>query len=100
MDFGTWLAAKRREAGVTLRELAKKSGLSLPYVAGLERGTSEEPPLKTCKGLARALSIDWAEMWQRSFTARLKKWLKRQGYSVTSEAELLDLVKKIESISR
>ena len=50
--------------------------------------------------MARALDLNWEEVWQRSFAARLKRWLKREGYSAIPEAELLDLVKRIESASR
>ncbi len=98
MDFGVWLAQQRRQAGLTLRELANKSGLSFPYVAGLERSTSEPPPLRTCKALARGLNLGWQEIWQLSFAARLKKWLKREGCSKISDSELQELVKKIQAI--
>jgi transcriptional regulator with XRE-family HTH domain len=100
LDFGTWLAKWRQQAGMTQRALAKKCSLSPPYVANLERNTSEPPPLKTCKALARALGIGWDEIWQHSFAARLKRWLKREGYSGIPEADLLDLIKRIESASR
>ena len=85
---------------MTLRDLAKRSSLSLPYVAGLERGTSDAPPMKTCKALARALGINWEEAWQHSFAARFKRWLQREGYAEIPEADLLDVIKKIESTSR
>ena len=100
MDFGAWVAARRSESGMTVRQLAKKCGLSAPYITTIERNTAEPPPLKTCKALARALGISGEEMWQRSFASRLRRWLKREGYSVISEADILELVKKIESISR
>ena len=100
LNFGAWMAEKRKTAGLTLRELSKRSKLSLPYVAALERGTSEAPPLQTCKELARALGVGWEDMWQYSFSSRLRKWLKREGYSEISEAELLDLVRRIESVRK
>jgi transcriptional regulator with XRE-family HTH domain len=90
----------RRASGMTVRELAKKSGLSAPYITTIERNTSEPPPLTTCRAVARALGVSCEEMWQRSFAVRLKRWLKREGYSVMSDADLLDIVKKIESVSR
>ena len=100
MNFGTWLAKRRLESGITQRALAKNCGLSPAYVANLERNTSEPPPLQTCKALARALGEDSEEIWNRSFAARLSKWLKREGYVGIPEADLRDLVKKIDSISR
>ena len=83
-----------------MRALAKKCGLSPPYVANLERNTSEPPPLKTCKVLARGLGIGWEDVWEHSFAARLKRWLKREGYGSIAEPELLDLLKKIQSANR
>lgn len=100
MDFGSWLDEKRREANLTLRELAKKSGLSLPYVAGLERGTSEAPPLRTCKALARALGMQPDEIWHRAFAARIEKWLKREGFSRISREALLEISKRIEDADK
>jgi transcriptional regulator with XRE-family HTH domain len=97
LDFGPWLAQKRQEARITQRQLATRSGLSAGYLALLEKGTSEPPPLKTCKRLAVALGIDWNEAWQIAFATRLRTWLKRQGYLGVPEADLLDIAKRIES---
>jgi transcriptional regulator with XRE-family HTH domain len=99
-DFGAWLSEQRRGAGVTQRSLAKKCGLTAGYLATLERNASEPPPLRTCKALARALGIDWEEMWERSLAARLKRWLRRQGHSGIPDCDLLEFVKKIQSASR
>ena len=100
MDFGAWLSEQRRKAGLTQRSLAKKCGLTAGYLATLERNTAEPPPLRTCKALARGLGIDWEEMWQRSFAARLKRWLRRQGHSGIPDDELLEIVKRIQFASR
>ena len=100
MEFGTWLTEQRHEAGLTQRQLAKKCGLSAGDVALLERGTSEPPPLRTCRRLARALNVDWKEVRQRSITAPLEAWLKREGCSGISDAELLDIARRIASASR
>ncbi len=100
MEFGTWLTEQRHEAGLTQRELAKKCGLSAGYIALLERGTSEPPPLKTCRRLARALNLDWKEARQRSIATRLEAWLRREGCSGLPDDELLDIARRIASASR
>ena len=100
LDFGPWLAQRRQEAHITQRQLATKSGLSAGYLALLEKGTSEPPPLKTCKRLAVALGLDWKEAWQIAFATRLRTWLKRQGYPGIPESDLLEIVKRVESTSR
>jgi len=83
---------------MTQRQLATKSGLSAGYLALLEAGTSEPPPLRTCRRLAVALGLDWDEVRYVAFAARLNTWLKREGYSGIQEADLLDIAKRIESI--
>ena|SRR6266704_6988781 len=95
LDFGSYLAERRYSANLTQRGLADKCGVSPAYIAALERNTSEPPPLRTCKALARALGVNLEEIWQHSFVARLKRWLKREGYSEISESDLLDFAKKI-----
>ncbi len=100
MDFGTWLGKRRREAGLTMRELASRSRLSAPYIATIERNTSEPPPLRTCRALAKALGIIAQEVWEQSFAARLKRWLQREGWKGISEAEILGIVAKIRAASK
>jgi len=100
LEFGRWLAERRREAGVNQRELARRCGLTPGYIANLERNTSEPPPIKTCKLLARALGTNFDEVWEAAFTARFRKWLKREGYGSIAEPELLDLLEKIKSANR
>lgn len=100
LNFGAWLSEQRRKAGLPQRELAKKSGLTAGYLATLERNTSEAPPLRTCRLLARALGINLEEMWERSLAARLKRWLRRQGHSAIPDDQLLEFVRKIQSHER
>lgn len=94
VDFSQWLAQRRKAAGLTQGQLAVKCGLSAPYITRLERGSLEPPPRSTCQTLARALGCDFEEVWVAAFTIRLKKWLKREGYSKISQRELLELAKK------
>ena len=84
---------------MTQRQLAKKCGLSAGYIALLERGTSEPPPLDTCKRLARGLGLNWTEVHRRAFSARLRSWLKAEGYQGVSEADLGEIIAKIEAAS-
>jgi transcriptional regulator with XRE-family HTH domain len=100
LDFGEWLAKRRNDSGLSQRELAKKCDLSPAYVAALERGTSDPPPLRTCKAFARALATNWEDVWDHSFATRLRKWLRREGFSGMSETELLEIVQNIKSISK
>ena len=100
LNFGAWLAKRRNDSGLSQRDLAKRCDLSPAYVAALERGTSEPPPLSTCQSLASALAIKWEDVWDISFAARLTKWLKREGFTGISEAKLQEIVRNIKSASK
>jgi len=49
---------------------------------------------------ARALNLGSQEVWQQSFSARLEKWLKREGYSGIDDHTLLHILKTIKSASQ
>jgi DNA-binding XRE family transcriptional regulator len=51
------LRAWRKDRGLTLKQLAEKSGLSVPYLSQLENG-QKEPTIDTIKKLARAFKTD------------------------------------------
>jgi transcriptional regulator with XRE-family HTH domain len=100
IDFGRWLAKQRTQAGLTQKAVAARCHLSDPYITRLETGSLEPPPLKTCKALARALGIQWEELWRRAFAARLDKWLIRQGFPRISSEALLEISKRIEEAAK
>jgi len=77
-----------------------KCHLSDPYITRLESGSMEPPPLKTCKALAQALGIQWEELWRRAFAARLKKWVRREGYCHISDEAFLDIVERIDEADK
>jgi transcriptional regulator with XRE-family HTH domain len=52
---------RREELGLTLREVALDAGLSLPYIANLEKARGN-PTLDTLVRLSEALDVPLAEM--------------------------------------
>lgn len=80
MSFGSYLRRARLWAGLTQLELAKKCGLSSPYVTQLETRRMEPPTRQVCYCLARALRLDGDEVWKLAFMARLERWLKKEGF--------------------
>lgn len=63
MSFGKWLSAKRREAGLTQGQLARKAGISTSYVSTLERqqphsitDAPPQPAIDVVESLAKALN--------------------------------------------
>lgn len=59
--IGQRLRARRVALGLTLAEVAEKSGLSLPYVSNLERGRGN-PTVEALDALARALNVPLASL--------------------------------------
>jgi transcriptional regulator with XRE-family HTH domain len=67
-DFGHWLIQKRRAAGLTQRELARKVSISKSYVSALERnerqpvtGQPVRPKLEKVDAIAEALGVPVSE---------------------------------------
>ena len=67
-DFGLWLIQKRRAAGLTQRELARRVSISKSYVSALERnekqpltGQPVRPKLAKVDALAEALGVPVSE---------------------------------------
>ena len=61
-ELGQRLRARRSELGLTLAQVAQEAGLSLPYVANLEKGRGN-PTLDVVVGLAGALQVQVADLF-------------------------------------
>lgn len=85
MDFGVYLKHLRQNANLTQSELARKCGLSDAYLNRVEKHTVDPPTRRVCRELARALGADGTELWKRAFTARLERWLRKEGFKRAPE---------------
>ena len=54
-SFGAALTAARTKAGISLREVARRSGFSAPYLSDIEHDR-RHPPRRTAEKLAAAVS--------------------------------------------
>lgn len=52
MELGQYLKKMRKEKKITLREAAKRSGVSHPYLSQLENGKNDKPSLDVLEKLA------------------------------------------------
>ena len=55
-DVGAYIREQRRNAQLSLRKLAERSGVSNPYLSQIERGL-RQPSAKILKGIASALQV-------------------------------------------
>jgi len=80
MHFGAYLKRLRQDAALTQGELARRCGLSNTYINQLEAANTDPPTRQVCRTLARALAADENQLWKYAFTARLERWLKKEGF--------------------
>jgi transcriptional regulator with XRE-family HTH domain len=97
MNFGVHLKRLRKEAKLTQSQLARKCGLSDAYLNRVEKQTVDPPTRRVCQQLARALGADGNELWKRAFTARLERWLKKEGFKKVSQDSLLAMFESLTS---
>ena len=63
LAFGQKVRAIREKAGLTQREVAKRSGLDVTYISGLERSV-RNPSLMSLEKLAKGLGCSMADTCQ------------------------------------
>jgi transcriptional regulator with XRE-family HTH domain len=64
-DLGEYLREQRREARLSLRQLAEQAGVSNPYLSQIERGL-RRPSAEVLKELAKALRISAETLYVRA----------------------------------
>ena len=69
---------------MTQSQLARSARLTSAYINQLENSKAAPPTRAVCGLLARAVGIDKSELWKCSFTARLERWLRKEGFKKTS----------------
>ncbi len=62
MNIGKKIKQLRKEKGLTLQELAQRSGVSPGYISMLERGYKRSPTLDVLRKLAKGLDIRLPEL--------------------------------------
>jgi len=83
MRFGSRLRLQRLKGGLTQSQLARSARLTSAYINQLENSKAAPPTRAVCGLLARALGIDKSELWKYSFTARLERCLRKEGFKKT-----------------
>ena len=53
----------RKMQGITLKVLAKETGISIGYLCHLEKGTRINPSIQTMEKISKALNKDVAEVF-------------------------------------
>ena len=61
-ELGVLLAAKRRELGLSLREVEEKTGINNAHISQIETGAIERPAPNLLWALATAYGIDFKKL--------------------------------------
>jgi transcriptional regulator with XRE-family HTH domain len=64
-DVGRYIREQRRQAELSLRNLAKQAGVSNPYLSQIERGL-RQPSARILKDIAKALRISAETLYLRA----------------------------------
>ncbi len=62
MEIGEFIRNFRKKKQLTLNELAKKSGVSQPYLSQLETGKNNNPTSDTLEKIAKGLDLSYLEL--------------------------------------
>jgi transcriptional regulator with XRE-family HTH domain len=84
MNFGAYIRRLRHKANLTQDGLARKCELSKAYINQLESTKTDPPTRQVYRILARTLAADENELWKHAFTARLERWLRKEGFKSVS----------------
>lgn len=63
LSLGEYLAARRRELGLSTHEVARRSGVNQAQVSRIEQGVARNPNPDTLIGIAAALDLETADVW-------------------------------------
>lgn len=58
LKVGTSIRALRKQKGLTLEDLAGKTGINMDHIARIERGETKNPRIDTIQKIAKALAVD------------------------------------------
>lgn len=64
-SLGEFIGARRKEAALTLRQLAEQAGVSNPYLSQIERGL-RKPSAEVLQQLAKALQVSAESLYVRA----------------------------------
>ncbi len=62
MDFGQYVRKKRKDKGLSLREAAKRSHMSHPYLSQLENSVNKKPSPDIIRKISTGLNISYVEL--------------------------------------
>lgn len=85
--FSEIIRERRKELGLTQREVAQRIGATAAYISILESNRELPPPRPTVEALAAALELDPEELWAAALAERKERFLlKAHGRSTLARS--------------
>ncbi|WP_078382035.1 helix-turn-helix domain-containing protein [Sutcliffiella halmapala] len=73
-DFGKFIKQLRKDRGLSLKEVAKKGGLSHPYISQIENGKRSTPKPEIINKLSIGLDVDYMQLLETAgYLPKIKK---------------------------
>lgn len=96
MTFGKLLETHRQKSGLTKTELARRIGVTMPYIVDIEKGKKKPPTYATCQKLITALELTENEKLEFLKAALLERRGKKEDgfYSLIHRQKEIDSVKE------
>jgi transcriptional regulator with XRE-family HTH domain len=88
VEIGARVRAARKDAGLTQEGVARRSGLTLKHIGGVERGAVQDPHYSTLAALAHALGTTVAELVGEETAVPLAEAPGRAGQRSSAEGHL------------
>lgn len=98
--IGEIIKKARMEKGLSLRELARKSGVSQPYLSQLESGQNNNPTLEVFIKLADALGITLKEMLIEAELIESDEKTEKENKVFKVNVDVSDALKGLKAIQR
>lgn len=98
--IGEIIKKARMEKGLSLRELARKSGVSQPYLSQLESGQNNNPTLEVLIKLADALGITLKEMLIEAELIESDEKTEKENKVFKVNVDVSDALKGLKAIQR
>ncbi len=84
-DFANAIRKRRKERRQTLAALSDATGISIPYLSELERGTKQPPLGDVLDALASELELDRKELGELAFQSRKSVEFEIRGASPSKQ---------------
>ncbi|WP_052088081.1 helix-turn-helix domain-containing protein [Paenibacillus wynnii] len=101
-DFGIFIREKRKAKNLTLKQLAKISGVSQTYITNVENGKRGAPSPEILKKLSAPLGVDYVELMNKADYVSEHLIPQDHFYYVSSKigAAIVDVLKEIKHTNK